>query len=53
MKPIKLKKPRNKDDRSEINWQLLLIYAKYVAEITMIIGLFIFLFLITKRAGIV
>jgi hypothetical protein len=41
-----------RDNKKEITWNLLLIYAKYVAEITMIIGVFIFLFIVPKRAGV-
>jgi hypothetical protein len=40
------------DDKKEITWNLILIYARYFAEITMIIGGFIVLFVILKRAGV-
>ncbi len=46
-------KKKRKDDKKEITWNLILIYARYFAEITMIIGVFIFLFIVLRRARVV
>ncbi|MBN1157077.1 hypothetical protein JXA85_05640 [Candidatus Woesearchaeota archaeon] len=45
-------KKKKKDNKKEIALNLIIIYARYFAEITMIIGAFIFLFIVLLRAGV-